>query len=103
MIRRPPRSTLFPYTTLFRSPRLLGGPLLRPAAGARQRHLDVVGGRGVRGAAPRPARCPAPDAADQRAHARRRARRGGGPLAGAARALAPRGGPARPGPQREAG
>src|SRR2546428_3796051 len=23
MIRRPPRSTLFPYTTLFRSPRLL--------------------------------------------------------------------------------
>src|SRR2546426_10940612 len=27
MIRRPPRSTLFPYTTLFRS------PLLEPAAG----------------------------------------------------------------------
>src|SRR5256885_15894815 len=25
MIRRPPRSTLFPYTTLFRSPRLLKG------------------------------------------------------------------------------
>src|SRR2546429_8627400 len=25
MIRRPPRSTLFPYTTLFRSPR--GGPM----------------------------------------------------------------------------
>src|SRR5437016_6743136 len=24
MIRRPPRSTLFPYTTLFRSPRYLG-------------------------------------------------------------------------------
>src|SRR3989442_5407421 len=24
MIRRPPRSTLFPYTTLFRSPRLEG-------------------------------------------------------------------------------
>src|SRR5438477_9756914 len=24
MIRRPPRSTLFPYTTLFRSPHLLG-------------------------------------------------------------------------------
>src|SRR5258708_9494154 len=24
MIRRPPRSTLFPYTTLFRSPRLRG-------------------------------------------------------------------------------
>src|SRR2546426_6994748 len=28
MIRRPPRSTLFPYTTLFRSPRAAG-----PAAG----------------------------------------------------------------------
>src|SRR3712207_8181095 len=29
MIRRPPRSTLFPYTTLFRSGRIafLGGPL----------------------------------------------------------------------------
>src|SRR2546426_6081556 len=25
MIRRPPRSTLFPYTTLFRSPRTLPG------------------------------------------------------------------------------
>src|SRR2546422_11393694 len=25
MIRRPPRSTLFPYTTLFRSPRLRSG------------------------------------------------------------------------------
>src|SRR6266536_5844648 len=32
MIRRPPRSTLFPYTTLFRSPR---GPW-RPAAGCRR-------------------------------------------------------------------
>src|SRR2546427_4699326 len=26
MIRRPPRSTLFPYTTLFRSPSGCGGP-----------------------------------------------------------------------------
>src|SRR2546429_7283942 len=25
MIRRPPRSTLFPYTTLFRSPNSIGG------------------------------------------------------------------------------
>src|SRR3989454_8841919 len=39
MIRRPPRSTLFPYTTLFRSPRRVGygqgagrarGPPLQP-------------------------------------------------------------------------
>src|SRR2546429_6563511 len=43
MIRRPPRSTLFPYTTLFRSP---GRHALRsdeegaghPAAGPRDRH-----------------------------------------------------------------
>src|SRR3712207_3027181 len=36
MIRRPPRSTLFPYTTLFRSPAALGIRLLavdRPAIG----------------------------------------------------------------------
>src|SRR3712207_7345933 len=39
MIRRPPRSTLFPYTTLFRSavvvylrPALLGGDALTPLA-----------------------------------------------------------------------
>src|SRR3712207_8434443 len=32
MIRRPPRSTLFPYTTLFRSIRARhGGPRARPA------------------------------------------------------------------------
>src|SRR2546430_11774083 len=30
MIRRPPRSTLFPYTTLFRSP---GAPLWKPSSG----------------------------------------------------------------------
>src|SRR6478672_7970599 len=33
MIRRPPRSTLFPYTTLFRSTRLT--PLARPARNRR--------------------------------------------------------------------
>src|SRR6266511_6013056 len=30
MIRRPPRSTLFPYTTLFRSYRLTGRPWMQP-------------------------------------------------------------------------
>src|SRR3712207_8270243 len=61
MIRRPPRSTLFPYTTLFRSPRLAvasinphGGEgglfgqeddlMVRPAVErARQDGIDVVG------------------------------------------------------------
>src|SRR5690554_7496387 len=37
MIRRPPRSTLFPYTTLFRSPR--GRPAAAAAPGGRARHL----------------------------------------------------------------
>src|SRR5258708_26050530 len=38
MIRRPPRSTLFPYTTLFRSPAVeLGGRPGDGAVGARQR------------------------------------------------------------------
>src|SRR5260370_5722491 len=32
MIRRPPRSTLFPYTTLFRSPQPGAGPVLGVAA-----------------------------------------------------------------------
>src|SRR2546430_16657591 len=30
MIRRPPRSTLFPYTTLFRSPGFDGNPVYSP-------------------------------------------------------------------------
>src|SRR2546422_3902982 len=56
MIRRPPRSTLFPYTTLFRSPdeiELLEAPVperrdhqqrghVRPA---RDRHEEPAGGR----------------------------------------------------------
>src|SRR3712207_7061955 len=33
MIRRPPRSTLFPYTTLFRSDRLVGTQFYNPAEG----------------------------------------------------------------------
>src|SRR2546427_4945623 len=42
MIRRPPRSTLFPYTTLFRSRQAarLGHDLLFAPAGARERRED---------------------------------------------------------------
>src|SRR2546427_8388934 len=42
MIRRPPRSTLFPYTTLFRSPRedRSALPTARRRAGARILRLD---------------------------------------------------------------
>src|SRR3989441_10005083 len=58
MIRRPPRSTLFPYTTLFRSSR---DGLAGPAAGVRGRLLaagDDVGGGAAGPAfhAPYPAR-----------------------------------------------
>src|SRR2546430_9972314 len=48
MIRRPPRSTLFPYTTLFRSPRgRHGGDGARPGRRAdhtRGGNLDLRGG-----------------------------------------------------------
>src|SRR3989454_3766788 len=37
MIRRPPRSTLFPYTTLFRSRAHQDGDLLAPRRGADQK------------------------------------------------------------------
>src|SRR5262245_65320259 len=40
MIRRPPRSTLFPYTTLFRSGRAHGAQF--PAADVRDRHRDTA-------------------------------------------------------------
>src|SRR3712207_7523613 len=48
MIRRPPRSTLFPYTTLFRSrpddpdATVLGGPLVTAAQHAGLRYHDRI-------------------------------------------------------------
>src|SRR6266576_3117821 len=63
MIRRPPRSTLFPYTTLFRSPRRAAGGERavrlrgRPSCGARPRRPPLRRGDG----APRGARLPAGD------------------------------------------
>src|SRR3712207_6379165 len=52
MIRRPPRSTLFPYTTLFRSRRRARGARRRRLAGrcAGEARADVVGRGGIRGA-----------------------------------------------------
>src|SRR2546430_11342669 len=67
MIRRPPRSTLFPYTTLFRSLRDVRGLLPRLLRCAGSRRLTVTsaasGGGGVRraGAQLRAARRPPPD------------------------------------------
>src|SRR2546425_3012965 len=50
MIRRPPRSTLFPYTTLFRSPQLVEWQQLE---GARHGNPGVVHEAGERRAAQR--------------------------------------------------
>src|SRR2546422_8333983 len=45
MIRRPPRSTLFPYTTLFRSVVVLAGPRQEVALGVRGG--QALGGGGI--------------------------------------------------------
>src|SRR3989442_8654488 len=47
MIRRPPRSTLFPYTTLFRSHQLVqaGGPLADQACAVVGEGLETLGAR----------------------------------------------------------
>src|SRR3712207_7031578 len=58
MIRRPPRSTLFPYTTLFRSvtPHLLeqqlAGEDLARLAGQRDQQVELQGGQRDRDAVP---------------------------------------------------
>src|SRR3712207_7543779 len=56
MIRRPPRSTLFPYTTLFRSPRRhVAHPQRVPARGhlrAVRRHQGRAGGERREGVQP---------------------------------------------------
>src|SRR5260370_17364283 len=58
MIRRPPRSTLFPYTTLFRSPRGTSDRVREFVTAPRLRFLAVAGfqpacsGTGNRGNAP---------------------------------------------------
>src|SRR2546427_4974127 len=44
MIRRPPRSTLFPYTTLFRSLCMDPAALERALAGQSGRATEIVGG-----------------------------------------------------------
>src|SRR5947209_9770072 len=48
MIRRPPRSTLFPYTTLFRSMPLVESALLRRVLRLRRRWRGGCGADGVR-------------------------------------------------------
>src|SRR5256885_12986863 len=50
MIRRPPRSTLFPYTTLFRSRRRPCRPLRQlPRHLLRRRRAGAGGGQGAQG------------------------------------------------------
>src|SRR2546426_5414746 len=60
MIRRPPRSTLFPYTTLFRSGLAAGGAFLQPVVnqdcghrhGADQEQTELEIGHVIRRPAP---------------------------------------------------
>src|SRR5215475_1062610 len=52
MIRRPPRSTLFPYTTLFRSP--WRPPLACSRAGVSRRFISAPGSRQRRAGRPAP-------------------------------------------------
>src|SRR3712207_7195857 len=56
MIRRPPRSTLFPYTTLFRSPPCGGGS----EPGSRRSTRPRSGRWNLNSPAPSPARCSTP-------------------------------------------
>src|SRR5207302_5822715 len=45
-MRRPPRSTLFPYTTLFRSQELIHGPFHYPSGGDKSHQLvDLLAAR----------------------------------------------------------
>src|ERR1035438_5066082 len=80
MIRRPPRSTLFPYTTLFRSPAghgRLGRPAPDPRFVGEERHRPegLRRGAGRRepaiGGPPARGRCGVPDAPGRRRTARR--------------------------------
>src|SRR3712207_9190333 len=52
MIRRPPRSTLFPYTTLFRSQAPVGHLGIQVGGGPAQRRREVPGVHGELGALP---------------------------------------------------
>src|SRR2546422_6287409 len=53
MIRRPPRSTLFPYTTLFRSPAAQGDRRAHDAVAGREgRHQEDPRDQGEDGAGP---------------------------------------------------
>src|SRR3989475_6904258 len=62
MIRRPPRSTLFPYTTLFRSGRAREAARVRRAGAGPLGEPDARGrAQGVREGAPRPVQVPALD------------------------------------------
>src|SRR2546427_5319 len=74
MIRRPPRSTLFPYTTLFRSARARGAARRTPDAARRSRRRAPWAHPSPRG--PRAARPSGTASPDRSAHPR--IRRGGG-------------------------
>src|SRR3712207_8995374 len=63
MIRRPPRSTLFPYTTLFRS---LGGELLPVRLGHDEPHCDGAERQDEERGGQQPARAASPERGEDR-------------------------------------
>src|SRR3989442_15116289 len=80
MIRRPPRSTLFPYTTLFRSPKRL--KIVKLSGSDNATHRVSAGGLsgGARGSGERRYRVVAPRRHDPRPPGRARGGRHGGGL-----------------------
>src|SRR3712207_7433489 len=66
MIRRPPRSTLFPYTTLFRSVRNPGGGGVASAGGAVQAEVGRAGRAAAAGQEPEVGAVPGVQAAVDR-------------------------------------
>src|SRR3712207_8200552 len=66
MIRRPPRSTLFPYTTLFRSPAPLGSARARHRRAARAGVGGAAGGAGGRAGRELPAHARQPHGPDRK-------------------------------------
>src|SRR5258706_15774216 len=86
MIRRPPRSTLFPYTTLFRSARQAGtGPRADGEGDSRRKSLQTAGTREAAAGVRPPSRGPEPEGdPDLEDGARNGRRRSARPLVGGA-------------------
>src|SRR3712207_7836647 len=66
MIRRPPRSTLFPYTTLFRSQALRREFGTEPGTASRRLHEEIVAGHVPFARSPSPEDRPSESTSDRK-------------------------------------